>query len=466
MNKLYFEYGSFRDPAGKIFYNEDKVYRELSEIGIKRFTFLKKNNLIDDLIKKKYLIVTEECDKKNNENFKIDQKKLLLKHEKINFISYPYEWTFTQLKDAALFHLDLQIYLLNKNAKLIDASAFNIQFKNNKPIFIDVLSIDEYREGEYWYAHKQFCENFLNPLVLSAKKGISFNNWFRGNLEGIYTHEIAPLLGIKDFISPTLFFHVYLLNKLEEKSKIDPKKTNNKISSLKKFTKKSYQNLLNQLRNYIQDLNNKKTISNWDKYSEKNTYDSKEEEKKLNIIKNFIDKNNPKFLGDLGCNEGRYSEYASKQKKINVVGVDFDLNVLDRAYVRSKKQNLNFFPIYADFSNPSSGLGWNEVERKSFLKRSRFDAVIALALIHHLVIAKNIPLDQVIKWLMDLAPIGLIEFVPKKDPTSQIMLKLKGDIFPEYTEENFVGNLSKLANIQNISLVTDTERKIYEYSRK
>ena len=202
---MYFEYGSFRDPAGKIFYNEDKVYRELSEIGIKRFTFLKKNNLIDDLIKKKYLIVTEECDKKNNENFKIDQKKLLLKHEKINFISYPYEWTFTQLKDAALFHLDLQIYLLNKNAKLIDASAFNIQFKNNKPIFIDVLSIDEYREGEYWYAHKQFCENFLNPLVLSAKKGISFNNWFRGNLEGIYTHEIAPLLGIRNVLSALLY---------------------------------------------------------------------------------------------------------------------------------------------------------------------------------------------------------------------------------------------------------------------
>jgi len=466
LNKLNFEYGSFRDPAGKIFYSEDEVYRELSEIGIKRFSFLKKDNLIKGLIKEKFLIATEECDKKCNEKFKIEPKKLLLKHEKINFISYPYEWTFTQLKDAALFHLDLQIYLLSRNAKLIDASAYNIQFKNNKPIFIDVLSIDEYSEGEYWYAHKQFCENFLNPLVLSAKKGISFNNWFRGNLEGIYTHQIAPLLSIKDFISPTLFFHIYLLNKFEEKSKIDPKKTNNKISSLKKFTKKSYQNLLNQLRNYIQGLNNKKTISNWDKYSEKNTYNSKEEEIKLNVIKNFIDNSNPKFLGDLGCNEGKYSEYASKQKEINVVGVDFDLNVLDRAYIRSKKQNLNFFPIYADFSNPSSGLGWNEVERKSFLKRSKFDAVIALALIHHLVIAKNIPLDQVIKWLIALAPTGLIEFVPKKDPTSQIMLKLKGDIFPQYTEENFANTLSKLANIKKISLVTDTERKIYEYSTK
>jgi len=466
LNKLNFEHGSFRDPAGKIFYRKDGVYRELSESGIKRFTFLKKDNLINDLIKEKFLIFTEECGEKSNENFGIDKKKLLLKHDKINFISYPYEWTFTQLKDAALFHLDLQIYLLNRKAKLIDASAYNIQFKNNRPIFIDILSIDEYEEGEYWYAHKQFCENFLNPLVLSAKKGIKFNNWFRGNLEGVYTHEIEPLLGIKDFLSPTLFFHVYLLNKFEEKSKIDPKKANNKISSLKKFTKKAYQNLLNQLRDYIKSLNNKKTISNWDKYSEKNTYNSKEEERKLNIIKNFIDENNPKFLGDLGCNDGKYSEYASKKKEINVVGVDFDLNVLDRAYIKSKNQNLNFFPIFADFSNPSNGLGWNEVERKSFLKRSKFDAIIALALIHHLVIAKNIPLEQVLKWLTSLAPTGLIEFVPKNDPTSQIMLKLKGDIFPEYTEEKFAENLSKLANIKKISLVTNTERKIYEYSIK
>ncbi|MFL2852755.1 MAG: class I SAM-dependent methyltransferase [Candidatus Pelagibacter sp.] len=466
MNKLEFEPGSFRDPAGRIFYDGDEVYRELSETGIKRFTFLKKNNLINELINEKFLISTKECDKKSNENYKIDQNKILLKHEKINFISYPYEWTFTQLKDAAIFHLDLQIYLLTKNAKLIDASAYNIQFKNNKPIFIDVLSIDEYKQGEYWYAHKQFCENFLNPLVLSAKKGVSFNNLYRGNLEGVYTHEIAPLLSIKDFLSPTLFFHIYLLNKLEEKSKIDPKKTNNKISALKKFTKKSYHNILKQLKNYIQGLDNKKTISNWDKYSEKNTYNPKEEEKKLEIIKSFIDNNNPNFLGDLGCNEGKYSEYASSQKKIKVVGVDFDLNVLDRAYIKSKKNNLNFFPIYADFSNPSNDLGWNEVERKSFFKRSKFDAIIALALIHHLVIAKNIPLDQVLRWLVSLAPVGLIEFVPKKDPTSQIMLKLKGDIFPEYTEKNFTDRLSQIADIKKITLVTDTERKIYEYSIK
>ena len=263
MSKKNYEFGSFRDPAGRIFYKENNVYREINKNGIKRFEFIKKDNLINDLIDNEYLVNTEVSE--------INENKIILKHEKLNFISYPYEWTFTQLKDAALFHLDLQIFLLNKNAKLIDASAYNIQFKNNKPIFIDILSIDKYSDGEYWYAHKQFCENFLNPLVLCAKKGINFNNWFRGNLEGIHTKEISKLLSIFDLLSPTLFFHIFLLNRFEEKSSANPKTTNRKLITTRKFSKKSYLNLLNQLRNYIKGLENKKIPSNWDNYSEKNT---------------------------------------------------------------------------------------------------------------------------------------------------------------------------------------------------
>ncbi len=456
MSKNNYEFGSFRDPAGRIFYKENNVYREINKNGIKRFEFIKKDNLLNDLIDNGYLVDTQISE--------IDKNKVILKHEKLNFISYPYEWTFTQLKDAALFHLDLQIFLLNKNAKLIDASAYNIQFKNNKPIFIDILSIDKYSDGEYWYAHKQFCENFLNPLVLCAKKGVNFNNWFRGNLEGIHTKEISKLLNVFDFFSPTLFFHIFLLNKFEEKSSANPETTDRKLNSARKFSKKSYLNLLNQLRNYIKDLKNKKIASSWDNYSEKNTYSFKEEERKLEIVKKFVDENKIGFLADLGCNEGKYSEYASKQKKIKVIGIDFDLNVLDRAYKKSKKENTNFFPIYADFSNPSNNLGWMEIERKSLKQRSKFDGIIALALIHHLTLAKNIPLEDVLKWLTSLAPAGLIEFVPKEDPTSKIMLKLKGDIFPNYTEKNFQDNLSKFAHIKKISSITNTERKIYEFS--
>ena len=464
MKNLNFEPGSFRDPSGRVFYKNNRVFRSLSKNGAKRFEFLKKNNLLEDLIKKEYLINSKEC-LENINNLQINYKYKILEHEKINFISYPYEWTFTQLKDAAIFHLDLQLYLLEKNAKLIDASAYNIQFKKNKPIFIDLLSIDEYKEGEYWYAHKQFCENFLNPLVLSSKKGINFNNWFRGNLEGISTSDIYSVLSFFDFVSPTLFFHIFLLNKFDEKTKIDPNIINKKISTAKKLTKKSYFNILVQLKNYITNLKNKKKISSWGNYSDTNTYKFDEEQKKINLINNFVDRNNIKFLVDFGCNDGKYSKYAANQKNIEVVGIDFDLNALDRAFVDSKNNKSNFFPIFLDFSNPSSNLGWNNKERKSFEDRVNFDSMIALAVIHHLVIAKNIPIEDAIKWLTSFAPKGLIEFVPKDDPTVKIMLKLKGDIFPEYNEENFQNILSKHCIIKNITKITSSERKIYEYTK-
>ncbi len=465
MSDLEFDSGSFRDPTGKIFYKNKKVYRKLFKSGFSRFKFLKDNGLLEDLIKKKYIVNTRECGS-NEFGSQIEENEKILEHEQVNFISYPYEWTFTQLKDAALFHLDLQLYLLKKNAKLIDASAFNIQFKDNKPILIDVLSIDKYEEGEYWFGHKQFCENFLNPLVLSSKKGIKFNNWFRGNLEGIHTDEIVAMLNIFDLLAPTLFFHVYLMNKFEEKSKKNPKKVNSKIKKVKKFSKKAYENILNQLKSYITKLNNKKRITNWEKYSSENTYDNAEERKKLDIIRKFVDENDPRSLIDLGCNDGKYSEYASLEKKIKVIGVDFDLNALDRAYINSKKNNINFFPIYADFSNPSTNLGWNETERKSLIKRANFDSVIALALVHHLIIAKNLPIDEVINWIISFGSSGLIEFVPKDDPTVKVMLQLKGDIFPDYNENNFKEILSKYVNITKILTVTSSNRKIFEFSKK
>tara|TARA_B100000575_G_scaffold286058_1_gene282228 strand:+ start:1561 stop:2952 length:1392 start_codon:yes stop_codon:yes gene_type:complete len=463
LTKLNYDKGSFRDPAGKIFYYKNKVYREVFKSGLPRLSFLQKNNLLRELIEKKFLIKTEII---QSDEFSLsDKNNQIIEHEKLDFISYPYEWTFNQLKDAAIFHLNLQIFLLEKNAKLIDSSAYNIQFKNNKPIFIDVLSIDEYRNGEYWKGHKQFCENFLNPLILKSKKGIDFNNWFKGNLEGITTSEVNKVLSFKDYFSYTIFFHVYLLNKMDSKRISDPDKLNKKSKKVSKFSQKSYFSLLNQLKNYIKSLKPKKQISTWEKYSEKNTYSDSESIKKLEITKKFYNENNIAILADLGCNDGKFSEFVAS-KDIQVVGFDFDLNALDRLYLKSKKNNLNFLPLFSDFTNPSNNLGWNDSERKSLKDRAKFDASISLALVHHLVLAKNIPLDQTIEWIVSFSPIGLIEFVPKEDPTAQMMLSLKGDIFPDYNEKNFENTLLNFKKIKKKTKITSTNRIIYEFENK
>ena len=458
------EPGSFRDPAGNIFYQNGKIFRILSTLGEKRISFILKNKILEKSIKKKFLVntsVLNEGDKiKNN----IYQENIILEHEEIPFISYPYEWSFSQLKEAAIFHLDFNLFLLENNVNLIDSSAYNVQFIDNQPIFIDVLSMKEYKDGTPWEGHKQFCENFLNPLILKSKKGIKFNNWFKGNIEGIETSELNKILNLFDKFSYNIFVHVHLLNKLEEKFK---NKKSLKLNSVRKtfLSKNQLMAMMKQLRNFISKLKDHKSISTWDTYSIENSYSNSAENEKKEIVRKFFIKNRFNLVCDLGCNDGEYSEIALNNSCNRVIGFDFDLNAIEKAFIRSKKKNLNFLPLYFDASNPSTKLGWNENERKSFKERANFDGLIALAFEHHLAIAKNIPLKDVIKWLTSLAPKGLIEFIPKDDDTIQKMLELKGDIFKNYNMENFENYLSLYCKIISKNYIKETKRIIYEYER-
>ncbi len=196
-----------------------------------------------------------------------------------------------------------------------------------------------------------------------------------------------------------------------------------------------------------------------------NTYSAEQFEIKKKIVTEFIKKNNPKNLCDLGCNTGEYSEISINNGSKHVVGFDYDQGALIKSYSRAKEKNLHFLPLYLDATNPSSNIGWQQTERFGLLERCNFDAMIALAFEHHLAIAKNIPLKDLIEWFISIAPKGLIEFVPKEDETVQIMLKFRKDIFIDYTEENFKNLLLKKAKIVQINNIKNTQRKIYEYEK-
>ncbi len=456
-----FDEGSFRDPAGRIFYKSNKIFRLINDSGKNRIKFVFDNKIIEKSIEKGYLIKCSLLNSNEIKDYELDPNSTIIEHEKIPYISYPYEWGFNQLKAAALHHLDFHLFLLNHGATLIDANAYNIQFIGSKPIFIDVLSIKKYEEGEYWLGHKQFCENFLNPLLLTSKKGVAFNNWFKGNLEGIPTQDLNNLLNFFDKISFNIFLHVYLLNRLDKKYKPQDKKVD--LNLKKKFPKKNFLSMLNQLKNFISSLNPKRITTVWENYSLSNTYKATEENIKTEIVKKFILKNKFSIMADLGCNDGFYSKIATDNGAKYVVGFDYDANSIDMAFKKNDKEQLIFLPLIFDATNPSSNLGWNEKERKSFNKRAEFDGVLALAFEHHLTIAKNIPMEEAINWIISLAPQGLIEFVPKSDPTIQKMMKFKGDIFPDYNEENFKNCISKIAKIVSIKPITESGRKIYEY---
>ena len=276
MKKLTVDDGSFRDPDARVLHLNNSIYRVVYRNGFKKFDFIKKilqNKNISD-----FLIDTEEVSDLEKSSLEINNQKevKIFKHKKINYVSYPYEWSFNRLKDAALHHLNLHINLLKNNATLIDAYSYNVQFINYSPKFIDIMSIKEYSEGEFWTGHKQFCESFLNPLVLKSKLGINFNNWFKGNLEGIDTSELCKLLKFRHMFSWNIFYNIFLLDYFEKKYK---KNDDLKITKNKKLKKNYYLSILTNLLNFIQSLKPKKESSIWGEYSRDNTYDNEEKKK-------------------------------------------------------------------------------------------------------------------------------------------------------------------------------------------
>ena len=235
-----------------------------------------------------------------------------------------------------------------------------------------------------------------------------------------------------------------------------------KIIKIKKFKNKSkkyvlkknnFISILKQLRKFILKLQDYKSITTWDTYSFDNSYSEKASFEKKEIVKNFFEKNDFELICDIGCNDGEYSEIALQNKCKKVIGFDYDLNAVENAFKRSENKRINFLPLFFDATNPSSRLGWNENERKSFKERANFDGMIALAFEHHLAIGKNIPLNKVVFWLTSLAPKGLIEFVPKDDITVKKMLEFKGDIFKEYSVENFEKFLNQNSKIVSKKLL-------------
>ena len=462
MKRLTIDEGSFRDPDARVVYFNNSVYRIVYPSGFKKFDFIKR--ILENELISKYLIETEEASQEEVELLKLDigTNVKVFKHRKIDFISYPYEWSFHRLKDAALHHLNLHINLLKNDATLIDAYSYNIQFNNYSPTFIDLMSIKEYSEGEFWVGHKQFCESFLNPLVLKSKLGVDYNNWFKGNLEGINTGELSKLLKFKHMFSWNVFYNIFLLDYFEKKYK---KKENLKLTKNKKLKKNYYLSILSNLVNFIEDLKPKKERSIWGEYSRDNTYDDEEKKNKHEFISNYFNKTKFNKVLDLGCNNGEYSKIALNSGCDNVIGLDYDLNAIDEAYLISKREKLNFLPLYFDVSNPSSNIGWLQKERKGFTERLNFDTVLALAFEHHLAIAKNIPLEDTINWITSLAPKGIIEFVPKHDITIQYMMRLKGDIFPNYNLENFKRLLSSSAKITSEKIVSKSGRTLFSFEK-
>ncbi len=435
---LDFEKGSFRDRTSRVLIHKDRIFRTLDQSALQEWRHVSKQDFYKENVRRQNIINSEErsfsaLDIPEHLNHQWDA---LLEHDRIPFISYPYEWSFEMLKDAALLHLDLLGQALSSDIVLKDSTPYNIQWQGSSPIFIDTASFIKLPDGAAWSGYRQFCELFLFPLMLQSYKGIPFQPWLRGSIEGIEASDLRKAMSLRDLFRPGVLMHVVLQAKLQDRY-------NNSLNDAQQTLKKAgfnkeliIHNVVN-LKRLINKLQWKQSRSTWSNYINEHNYSNKDMEEKKSFVRKITSSNKYNMVWDLGCNTGTFSQIAA-EKAEHVVAVDYDPLTIDHLY-RSLKDagNTRILPLVGNLADPSPGIGWRNMERKPLLERGNPDLVMGLALIHHLVIGANIPLDDAIHWFAELGGDLLIEFVDKKDSMTQKLLANKDDHYSDYTQSNF-----------------------------
>ena len=451
---------SFRDPNGFIFKQGGVLYRQVNQSYASEYSMLMESGLYDKLTKNGMLIPHEEVDVTPAEPaqaFKVIQPQY------IPFISYPYEWSFGLLKEAALKTLSIQKRALKAGMTLKDASAYNIQFINSKAALIDSLSFDIYHEGEPWVAYRQFCQHFLAPLALMAHTDVRLSQLLKVYIDGIPLDLASRLLPFASRLNFGLLTHLHLHARLQKDS-ANP--TDQKKSATGKMTKQGMIGLIESLEATVKKLSWKPAGTEWGDYYNITNYSDKAFEHKKKLVSEWTSRVAPKLMWDLGANDGTFSRLGSDQG-IHTISFDIDPAAVEQNYRKAKeKKETNIVPLLLDLTNPSPAIGWHNRERDSFIERAPADLVLALALIHHLAISNNVPLSQLADFFADAGRWLVIEFVPKSDSQVQKLLTSRKDIFPNYTRESFEMAFAKRFSIHEKIAIEESERHLYLMQRK
>ncbi len=446
LNNYIIQEASFKDPDAFVFINKDdgNCYRKINDCYKKTFAEFLNSGLYNKLLSQNLIVEHEQITED------------IIKPEKV-FISYPWEWCFSQFKDAALNVLNIQLIALDFDMSLKDANCFNMQFISNNPVLIDTSSFENYVEGEPWSAYRQFCENFIAPLALMAYKDISLNSLFLSNINGIPLELASKLLPFSTKFNLNLFTHIHLHSKLQQKFS-ENKKEIKKIF----ISKLQLKNIIKNLINTVENIKLPKFNTEWEKYYSFTNYSQESFNHKKEIINTYKDRINPDIVWDFGSNTGEFSRIFSNTGS-SVFAFDIDKLAVERNYLSAKKKKeKNLFPLVFDLTNPSPALGWDNTERKNLFSRAQnVDLILVLALIHHLRFTYNIPFYKMAECFSKTAKYLIIEFVGKDDSKVQNMLLNRKDIFSDYNEENFDTVFSSYYNILDKKKIVNSHRILY-----
>ena len=455
--------GSFRDPRGFLFRRDGVLYRHVDASAAADYDLFESSGLRASLHDAGLLIPHEEDPVLAAER----GAARVLRPEVVPFISYPYEWSFSQLRDAALLTLRLQSTAMDHGMSLRDASAYNVQFHRGRPVLIDTLSFERLPEGTPWVAYRQFCQHFLAPLALMSYRDVRLGLMLRDHLDGVPLDLAASLLPRRAQARPPLQLHLFLHAKSQRRHAADGAAgvagvDVAKGAARRGFGLQAFRGLLDSLRKGVEGLGAPEAVGAWADYeSEATHYAEAARRRKEEVVAAWIERAAPGSVWDLGANVGRFSRMAS-QNGIDTVAFDLDAAAVDRNYVAAREEgDEHLLPLVMDLTNPSPGLGWDGRERASLADRGPADLALALALVHHLAIGNNVPLPMVMRTFAGLARRAVVEFVPKDDEKVRTLLATREDVFPGYTAEGFEAAAGDVFEVEAREPLPDSGRALY-----
>jgi hypothetical protein len=450
---------SYRDPSGFVYTRDGTLYRQVNRVFQDRFKAFLDSGFYAELEERRMLVPHREAPLRLAAS---PDAVAVLEPERVDFVSYPYEWSFGQLRDAALLTLELQERALARGFTLRDASSYNVQFVRGRPLFIDTLSFEPREEGAPWSGYRQFCEHFLVPLALMSKVDVRTAALLRSHLEGIPLDLGSRLLPRSSWLRPGLLFHVHLHAWVQRRyAEQGGGQAARSGGSQRGVTSTAALGLVRSLRGAIESLHWRPSGTEWAQYTEDNNYSTEAARSKRAAVQLFLQGLEARTVWDLGANTGEYSR-AAREVVPSVIAFDLDPAAVERNYRGVKAENeTGILPLLLDLTNPSPALGWAHRERLSLEQRGPADVLLALAIVHHLAIGHNLPLDRIASFLARVGRRLIIEFVPKSDSQVQRLLRDRPDIFPDYTLEGFEAAFRSRFGIERAVPVAESERRLY-----
>jgi len=463
--------GSFRDPTSRVYavksdtLNETgRILRGLDHEALDNCHKLMGTAFFVRLLDEKRIVSTTFPD--NNDAAVKDIMRSgwagVVEHEVVPFVSYPYEWSFGMLRTAALLHLRILEDALNEGWTLKDSSPFNIQFIGTRPIFIDLPSFVPWAEGEAWVGYRQFCSCFLTPLMMRAYLGIDHLPILRSYIDGI-----PPMEASKYFVGSSRFrfgvmSHVLFPAMVEKR--ISAKERDNSEAKSRTGKPQSHSmvlGLVQSLTRLVKSLKIELDHTDWSDYDQTHSYDAEEHNSKKAFVERAVSGISSPHVWDIGCNTGTFSLISASQAS-QVIAIDGDHNAIEKLYLSHKDSaEANILPLVMNLANISPAQGWAGIERIAFDGRRKPDIVLALALIHHIRMSANIPLDMFFEWLKRLECEVVLEFVDRHDEMVVKLLTNKSEQYADYNRENFITQAKKHFNIKESASLKGGKREIF-----